>query len=159
MGNIFAGSEIVELGIQIERNGFDFYSTLVTQANNQGAKKIFEFLAAEEEKHIAIFQKILDAVHKYEPAESYPGEYFAYMSALASEHIFTQQDRGKEIAKKITSDREAVELGIGFEKDSIIFYEGMKKVIPQHDYQILDALIAQEQDHLIQLTNLKKSSS
>jgi rubrerythrin len=159
MGNIFAGSEIVELGIQIERNGLDFYTTLVARSSNQRAQKIFEFLAGEEEKHIAIFQKILDSVHKYEPAESYPGEYFAYMSALASEHIFTQQDKGKEIAKKITSDKEAVELGIGFEKDSIIFYEGMKKVVPEHDYQMLDTLIAQEQDHLTQLTNLKKSSS
>ncbi len=28
MGNIFAGSEIVELGIQIEKNGRDFYNTL-----------------------------------------------------------------------------------------------------------------------------------
>ncbi len=32
MGNIFAGSEIVELGIQIEKNGRDFYNTLIKQS-------------------------------------------------------------------------------------------------------------------------------
>ena len=30
MGNIFAGSEIVELGVQIEKNGRDFYQALVS---------------------------------------------------------------------------------------------------------------------------------
>lgn len=28
MGNIFAGSEIVEMGIQIEKNGRDFYNKI-----------------------------------------------------------------------------------------------------------------------------------
>ena len=32
MGNVFAGSEIVELGIQIEKNGKDFYNILVNQS-------------------------------------------------------------------------------------------------------------------------------
>ncbi len=127
MGNIFAGSEIVELGIQIEKNGRDFYNTLTAQSKNPKAADIFKYLAGEEEKHIAVFQKILDKVEKYEPAESYPGEYFAYMNALASEYIFTKENKGKEIAKKTTSDKQAIDLGIGFEKDSIVFYEGMKR--------------------------------
>ena len=157
MSNIFAGSEIVEIGIQIEKNGRDFYNTLVGQFKNQKAKDMFKYLAGEEEKHITAFRKILDSVHKYEPAESYPEEYFAYMNALAKEHVFTQENKGGEIAKNIKSDKEAIESGIGFEKDSIIFYEGMKKVVPENDLKILDELIAQEQDHLKKLSNFKNS--
>lgn len=157
MSNIFAGSEIVEIGIQIEKNGRDFYNTLVGQSKNQKAEDIFKYLAEEEEKHITSFQKILDSVHKYEPAESYPGEYFAYMNALAREHVFTQENKGGEIAKNTKSDKEAIESGIGFEKDSIIFYEGMKKVVPEHDLKIVDELIAQEQEHLRKLSDLKNS--
>jgi rubrerythrin len=77
------------------------------------------------------------------------------MNALASEHVFTQKDKGEEAAKAAKSDREAVEKGIGFEKDSIIFYEGTKKVVPEHDRQIIDELIIQEQGHLRQLSELK----
>jgi len=156
MVNIFAGSEIVELGIQIEKNGRDFYNALVKQSKNQKAKETFRYLAGEEEKHIATFQKILDSVHKYEPPESYPGEYFAYMNALASGYIFTQKHKGDEIAKRTKSDKEAIDLGIGFEKDSILFYEGMKKVVPPYDHKIVDELVAQEQGHLTQLSGLKK---
>jgi rubrerythrin len=156
MGNIFAGSEIVEIGIQIEKNGRDFYNAVARQSKNQKAKGLFQYLAGEEEKHIAVFSKILDAVSKYEPPESYPGEYFAYMNALAGENVFTQKDKGSELAKKVTSDKQAIEMGIGAEKDSIIFYEGMKKAIPDYDLKIIDQLIAQEQDHLRQLSDLNK---
>ena len=155
--NIFTGSEIVELGIQIEKNGRDFYNTLVNQTKNPKAKDKFRYLAGEEEKHIAIFQEILNRVGKYEPPESYPGEYFAYMNALAGEHVFTQKDKGAEIAKNIASDKEAIDTGIGFEKDSIIFYEGMKKVVLEYDHKVIDELIMQEQSHLRQLSDLKKS--
>ncbi len=157
MGNIFAGSEIVEIGIQIEKNGRDFYNAVAGHSKNQKVKDIFAYLAGEEEKHIAVFQKILDSVNKYEPPESYPGEYFAYMNALASEYVFTQKDKGSEMAKKVTGDKEAIDVGIGTEKDSIIFYEGMKKVIPEYDYKVIDELIKQEQEHLRQLTDLKQA--
>jgi rubrerythrin len=156
MMGIFAGSEIVEIGIQIEKNGRDFYNTLVNQSKEQKAKEIFKYLAGEEEKHIAAFQNILDSVHKYEPAEAYPGEYFAYMNALASDYVFTQKDKGEEAAKNTRSDKEAVDLGVGFEKDSILFYVGMKKVVPENDHKVLDKLIMQEQSHLEQLSDLKK---
>ena len=155
MGNIFAGSEVVEIAIQIEKNGKDFYSTLVAQSKNQKAKDIFKYLAGEEEKHITAFQKILDSVKKYEPQEAFPGEYFAYMNSLASEHVFTQKDKGGEIAKTAKDDKKAVELGIGFEKDSIVFYEGMKKVVPEAEVKVIDGLIAQEQGHLRKLSELK----
>lgn len=157
MGNIFAGSEIVELGIQIEKNGRDFYNTLAAQSKNPKAKEIFRYLAAEEEKHIIVFEKILENKDKYQPPQTYPGEYFAYMNALASEYVFTQENKGSQIAKKIKSDKEATDLGIGFEKDSIIFYEGMKKAVPEYDQKTVEELIIQEQGHLRKLVDLKKA--
>jgi rubrerythrin len=157
MGNIFSGSEIVEIGVVIEENGRDFYNELVAKSQSQNAKGIFEYLAGEEEKHITMFQTILDSVQKYEPPEAYPGEYFAYMSSLAGGYVFTQKDKGAEIARNAKDDTEAIEMGIKFEQDSITFYEGMKKVVPEHDHKMVDKLIAQEQEHLKKLSGLKNA--
>jgi len=157
MGSIFAGSEIVELGIEIERNGRDFYNTLVSQSKNQKAGEIFRYLAGEEDKHIKVFQDILNKTEKYEPSGLDTDDYFAYMNALASEYVFTQKDKGEEIAKTIKNDKEAVNMGIGFEKDSIIFYEGMKKAVPEYGLKIINELIMQEQSHLKKLSDLKKT--
>ena len=156
MGNVFSGSEVVEMGIQIETNGRDFYNEVVIRSKDPKAKEIFQFLSAEEEKHITAFRNILDSIQKYEPRESYPGEYFAYMNALVSNYVFTKENAGAEIGKKTKSDMEAIDLGIKFEKDSIIFYEGMKEVVLKGEHEILDGLIKQEQDHLRKLVELKE---
>ena len=101
MANIFSGSEIAGLGVEIEKNGRDFYDTVFSVSKNDAVKKLFKYLSGEEEKHIATFEKILAAAEKYEPAESYTGEYMSYMKALASECVFTKKNKGREIAKKI----------------------------------------------------------
>lgn len=159
MGNMLSGSEIVAIGIQIEKNGRDFYDALVKQAKNKKAGEKFEYLKGEEEKHIKVFQEILEKLPGYEQAESYPGEYVAYMNDLAGNYIFTKKDRGIAAAKNAKTDLEAVEFGIGFEKDSIIFYEGMKKIMPEYDIKVVEELIRQEQTHLRQLFDLKNSLS
>jgi rubrerythrin len=156
MGNVVAGSEVVALGIEIEKNGRDFYNALVTKSKHQKAKELFQYLAGEEERHITAFQNVLDSLKKFEPAESYPGEYFAYMNALAGDYIFTRKNKGQELAKRIKSEKEAVDLGIGFEKDSVIFYEGMVQVVPKDEHDIIDNLIRQELGHLQRLYELKK---
>ncbi len=155
MGNIFTGSEVVELGIQIEKNGRDFYNAVASITQNAKVREAFFFLSSEEEKHIAIFKQILDSTQKYEPAPVYADDYAAYMKALAAEYIFTQKDKGKEIGKSVRNESEAIELGIKFEKDSIIFYGGIKKIIPEFDIKVVDELIVQEQAHLLMLLTLK----
>jgi len=155
MGNIFSGSEIVEIGIQIEKNGRDFYSALAGQSKDLKAKDVFKFLAGEEEKHIKAFQGILEKTVKYEPQGMGADDYYAYMSALAGEHVFTKENKGLELARQIKGDREAVEKGIRLEEDSIVFYEGMKKVVPEYDRKVIDSLISQEEGHLRQLMGMK----
>ena len=156
MGNIFKGREVVEIGIQIEKNGRDFYSKMAARSGEPVARNLFEYLAGEEEKHIAVFQGMLDEMDRYEEPESYPGEYLAYMSDLAGEHVFAGRDKGVEAAKRITDDGQAIDFGIGIEKDSIVFYLGMKRVVSTDDHYILDKLILEEQKHLEQLIGLKK---
>jgi len=157
MGNIFSASEIVEIGIQIEKNGRDFYNALVTQSKDSRAKDIFKYLAGQEEKHIEVFQGILGKTDKYEPQGLDAEQYFTYMDTLAGESVFTRKDKGKELAEKAKSDKEAMDMGISAEKDSIVFYEGMKKIMPFYDQKIVEEIITQEQGHLRQLSELKAS--
>jgi rubrerythrin len=155
MGNIFSGSEIAEIGIQIEKNGRDFYNSLVKKITEKKIQDTLKYLAAQEELHIAMFQQILSSVEKYEPAESYPGEYFAYMSALAKDCVFTRKNTGAQAAESIRNAKDAIDKAIGFEKDSIVFYEGAKKIAPGEGQKIVDELILQEQGHLRQLLEIK----
>jgi len=156
MGNIFSGSEIVDMGVQIEKNGKVFYESLIEKSGNKEAREVFKFLAGEEKRHIETFEKLLEAVGKFEPQETYPGEYYEYMNALAGEYVFTQKEKGAQIAASVKDDVNAVNIGIGFEKDSIIFYDGLKRVVPEYDRKTIEELIKQEKAHLRKLYGLKK---
>lgn len=155
MGNLFSAPEVVEMGIQIEKNGKDFYNGVVNLSKDPNVVKLFEFLATEEEKHVARVEKILSEVRKYEPSEAYPGEYFSYIKTLSEEHVFTKKEKGSDIAKNIKTEKEAIDKGIEFEKSSILFYEAMKKVVLESEQKIIDKLIEEEKEHLKKLISLK----
>jgi len=155
MGNLFSAPEVVEMGVQIEKNGRDFYNGVEKLSKNPKAKELFTFLAGEEEEHIKRFEAILSEVKKYEPSEAYPGEYFAYIKTLSEGHIFTKENKGAEVAKNIKTDKEAMDTGIKFEKDSVVFYEAMKKVVLEGEHKTIDRLIEEEKAHLKKLTDLK----
>ena len=156
MGNIFSASEVVEMGIQIEKNGLDFYNVAKGMAKENKVKELFKYLASQEEEHIKTFEGILSEVKKYEPFEAYPGEYFAYIKTLSEEYVFTKLKAGLKAAKDIKNDKEAVNLAIGFEKDSILFYYAMKNVVLEGEHNTIGRLIEQEQEHLKKLSELKK---
>ena len=157
MGNIFSASEVVQIGIQIEKNGKDFYEALTAGSGNPKARDTFTFLAGEEEKHIKVFEGILDKTEEYVPPESYPGELLVYMKELAAGYIFTREGKGKIVASGVKNDKEATDIAIGFEKDSIIFYEGMKNMVPAYEGKVVDELILQEESHLVKLAELRKT--
>ncbi|MBU1083688.1 MAG: ferritin family protein [Candidatus Omnitrophota bacterium] len=156
MDNKFSGCEIVEMAVQIEKNGKDFYTVLSDITNSPDVGGIFDYLAGAEEKHMEIFRGIFDGACGYEPAEAYPGEYFAYIKALAGQYVFTVKDKGKELGKSVKSLEEGIELAIGFEKDSILFYEEVKKNVPKGSEGMVEGIITEEKAHLRQLLGLVK---
>ena len=156
MGVKFTGSDIVEMGIQIEKNGKEYYEEVFKCSKSEQAKKIFKYLGEEEVDHIKYFEKLLSSVEKEEIAESYPGEYHEYMEHLAGLHIFTKEGAGKEAACKIRSDKEALQTAVTFEKDSILFYYEMKNFISDKDKKVLEEIIKEEQKHLSKILILIK---
>jgi rubrerythrin len=156
MGNILSGSEVVELGIQIEKNGRDFYNTLAQQATDPKAQEVFKFLSREEEKHIKVFEGILGKTQRFEPQGLDAEDYYSYLTTLAGEYIFTRKDKGIEPAHLIKNDLDAIEKAVGFEKESIIFYSGIKMIVHDYDQGIVETLIIQEEHHLRQLLDIKR---
>jgi len=156
MAEFFKAAEIMDIAVQIEKNGFAFYSEVTKQAKNFSVKEVFDYLTKAEKQHILDFESLAKGLEKYEPAEAYPGEYNLYMQALAGENVFTKDDAMKTLAKKASWVNEAIEIGIGFEKDSIIFFSEMNKFVPESAGKTIDDLIEQEKEHLRKLLDLKK---
>ena len=156
MSIAFSGSELVNIAIGIERSGVIFYDTLVKSTKNVATRDVFQNLADVEREHIQIFQNILTEAEKYQIPEAYAAEYAAYLQALVDNAVFTDDFITSELATKTSSDIEALELAINAEKDTILFYYGMKEITPKSALSTLNKIITEEKRHLRQLSELKK---
>ena len=156
MSIAFSGSELVNIAIGIERRGVIFYDTLVKSTKNAATRDVFQNLADVERDHIQIFQNILTEAEKYQIPEAYAAEYAAYLQALVDNAVFTDDFITSELATKTSSDIEALELAINAEKDTILFYYGMKEITPKSALSTLNKIITEEKRHLRQLSELKK---
>ncbi|MFN3966259.1 MAG: ferritin-like domain-containing protein [Endomicrobiia bacterium] len=152
----FKASELVEFAIQIEKNGEAFYLAVSKKTKSQEIKEAFIYLAQEEVRHRKIYEGLLKTVENYQPREIYPEEYFQYLRAYADQHIFVKNNEIEEKASKVKSDIEAIDIALGFEKDSILFYIEMRNFVPDNEKPIIDKIIEEEHRHYTKLTEVKK---
>ena len=152
----FSGTELINIAIGIERRGIAFYDIMARSTKNAVAADTFQYLANMERQHIQIFQDMLGEADKYQPAETYAGEYAAYLQALVDSAVFTDDMVTSEMTTQADSSIEAMELAIGAEKDSILFYYEMRDIMPQRAQLTVNKIITEEKSHLRLLSELKK---
>lgn len=157
MRNAFNPQEILKIAINIEENGKRFYGALEAKAKDQRLKTACKYLKEQEEMHRQTFEKMLGNIGEYIIHEFAPGEYEAYLRAIATEYIFTQELIAKKIVGDFSSDLEAVEFGIFVEKESILTYSALREYILVGKQEVLDKIISEERKHLVGLINLKGS--
>ncbi len=157
MSITFSGSELINIAIGIERRGIAFYDIMAKSTKNDVARDVFQYLADMERGHIQTFQEMLSEADKYQfSAAGAEEEYTAYLQSLVDSAVFSEEMATSETVTRAESDVEAIELAIGAEKDSILFYYEMKEIMPQRAQSTVNKIIAEEKAHLRQLSELKK---
>ena len=152
----FTSEEIINLAIDIERRGIAFYDTMARSTESSALSSAFQFLVNMERQHVQIFLGMRTEAGGSLALENYTAEHSAYLDALAASAVFTDDMVTSEMATKINSDIEALELAISAEKDSILFYYELRDIMPQTSHSLLSQIISEEKAHLRQLSQLKK---
>ena len=153
---VFEASDIVEVAIRIEENGINFYKFAEQIAKQEEAKKLFAHLAQAEVTHKKTFESIFAKMEKYNPPESYAGEYSAYLRSYVDNNIiFTKEAMDKELSN-IKDTIAAFDFAIKRELDSILYYHEIKKLVPVTQHKVLEQIIEEERKHFMALTEMKK---
>lgn len=155
MGIFFSGSELVNIAVEIEKNGLAFYSALAQRATTVASKQVFTYLAEQEEKHRALFEGMVEGAGK-QPLDVLSEDYDAYLKALVDSIIFTGVKGAVAKAAQSRDEAEALEIGIKAEKDSILFYQEMRELVRRRDRDTVAEIINEERSHLSRLTGLRK---
>jgi len=155
----FTGKEIFEMAIRIEENGRRYYTDAADAAGSESLRTLFRALAEEEAEHIRTFKDLkllLVGAEKDRSFDPYAAEAALYLDALADSRVFTEADEGARLARGVVNEKDAVEVAIGMEKDSLLFYHELSAMVREKDAAVLENLITQERDHLRRLTELSR---
>jgi rubrerythrin len=159
MANLFLASEIVAMNVTEEHNGYEFYQALSRSAKTQELREAASRIAQQEKRHEERFRKWLAELEPHQPVESYPGEYDAYVKALLRHRTFPDEDAARKMALEAETDLRAVEVALQMEKNTLLLLQELRKHCPERDLAFVDATVREEEDHLIELTELRDQLS
>jgi rubrerythrin len=148
----FNADEILEIAVQIERNGARFYRKAAELVQEATVRKLFQDLAAWEDGHERAFTTMrADLTQQEREPRVFDPEHETsmYLRAMADGHVF---DARVDPANTLTGQESVADIlrmAIGQEKDSIIFYTGLKEMISQTaGRERIEEIIKEEMGHI-----------
>jgi len=124
---LFSFSEVIDLAVQIEKNGEQTYLTAMDHITDLGLKQLLEWIAAEENHHAKWFADLKAAAEIIEDDESIR----EMNETLVRDYLGDQSFSLKEVDFSIVKDpSELIQIFIEFEKDTILFYDILVAFVP-----------------------------
>ena len=146
MTNEFNAKDIFEIAIKIEQNGAKFYRDAAKQTKEETHKQFLLELASMEDDHEKTFinlQKELKNNEIFSTTFDPDDENILYLKALADTRVFFEKEQPDNSFQSILTT------AIQAEKDSIVFYLGMKELVPAKLGQSkIDTIIKEEMGHI-----------
>ena len=160
----FNSDEIFEIAEQIERNGAVFYRSAAELFSDAAVGNILLDLAAMEDQHEKTFAAMRAELSAGDPVKIVfdPDNQAAlYLQAVADGKVFNLKEGPSALLPDGVTVEEVLETAIGIEKESVVFYTGMKEIVPGNlGREKIDFIIKEEIGHITnlraQLAELKK---
>ncbi|MBU4318995.1 MAG: ferritin family protein [Proteobacteria bacterium] len=142
----FNADEVFQMAEELERNGADFYRTAATKVSDPKQKDLLNRLAEMEvdhEKRFSELRKSLSGKEKTQTIFDPDDDSAGYLKALADTRVFFKKELD------FSSMQQILKGAIEAEKDSIVFYLGMKKVVPDDlGNPRIESIIEEEMGHI-----------
>ena len=156
MAERFNADEIFEIAEQIERNGAKFYRRASEVAADPKAHDLLAMLADMELRHEKTMQAMREDLWRENP--EWLGDFFnldaaneaaQYLQAVADGRIFDLTADPASLVGDDSSLADILTTAIGLEKDTIVFYLGIKEAVPDAlGKEKMDAIIFEEMSHV-----------
>jgi rubrerythrin len=154
---LFRASEILDMAVQIERQGTDFYEKCAEVSQDNRIRDVLELLAEQERNHAQVFSDMKEGLDDYVLPESYPGETRSYLDSFVRDKVFAGPEQAVERSRKISDPFAVVDLALEVEKSSILFYSGMRQVVRPSEHDAIERVIGEEHNHIRRLLALRRT--
>lgn len=153
---VFNADEVLQMAERIEENGVIFYTRAAVHW--PAFQDTFSRLANQEKEHRARFAKMraeLSAAEREATTYDPDQENSLYLQAMADREVFQLAQRPPADWEGLNTLADLVNFALGIEKDSIVFYVGLKALVPKEiGADRIDLIIKEEFKHIAVLRKL-----
>ncbi len=156
----FRIDEVFEIAVEMERRKTSFYRRSARSTRSKGTRELLLELADMEEEHRRLFSSFRDKVKKTaeKKADTARDEHadpflFGWISGVVLDGLSGTDDLGES-----ESLEEILTFAVAMEKDSVVFYTGLKDAVAsRRDREYVDNIIHEEMGHLTLLSDQLRS--
>lgn len=152
---MFTTDDLFDIAINMEVNGGAVYRAAASRVTRTDLKEMIQWMADEENRHRKWFEeqkgKLKKDIDEQKLKEMVPDAFQEMMGEKALSLDDTDFSR-------ITGTRELLETFIGFEEDTVMFYEMLEMFITDDSVKDgLDRILKEERNHVRQLRDKIRS--
>ncbi|MDY6984825.1 MAG: ferritin family protein [Candidatus Thermoplasmatota archaeon] len=149
---MYSSEEVIELAVNVETNGERFYSESARRAEGD-LKKIFEFLAKQEDLHKLKFESL----RKYAKDFILPRDWEEiepYLNVIVESTFFMGNEKSFKRAMGAKDSVEALEFALQFEKDTLLFFNEIVEISGEQSEKVVNEIIGEEKKHIEMISEL-----
>ncbi len=136
--------DAIKTAIQMEKDGYSFYKKAAAQTNSDMGKTIFEGLAADEQMHLDVFEKMFEET----VSNAEWKDLVLSSKKYAKIPVFPKDLKEIEGDNPNSSELDALRIAMDSEKEAIEYYSKIKENLNDSEViKIIDEIIEQEKNH------------
>jgi rubrerythrin len=150
--------EAVMLGVQLEDDGYAFYSRVAEAAMDHRVKNLFSHLAEAEIEHKRVIREEIEPMFAPEWYRDEDQEMMAeYLRSVEKQPVFPAPDKAIEFARSMKDAHRAIDIGILAEERARDYFAFLRDATQDQDGKdAFHRLHLEEIKHLELLLNLRK---
>jgi rubrerythrin len=153
MGTVFRIGELLDFAMEKEDQSYALYKELSEKIEKQELKELFTQLMNDERRHKDTYSAMLSSAEgERTPGVREEDDYGMYLKTLIDE----QRSLSASPPVRVENMAAVLDYAINREKDSVLFYVGLKEYLPRKDRETVEKIIKEEGRHVVKVSQLKK---
>ncbi|HOC95255.1 MAG TPA: ferritin family protein [Candidatus Cloacimonadota bacterium] len=158
----YSVNEIIEMAVQIERNGYAFYNEAAQRKDlDDDSRNFIIWLRDAELDHEKTFLRLRDEIDNMILELSTDWDMVAaYLKTIVESRIFNSEDSAIRKAAEAKDLMGVIDNAITFEKDTLLYFHAISDGISNDKAKTaLRRIINEEVSHVLKLNDFKKKLS
>lgn len=136
--------DAIKTAIQMEKNGYAFYMKAAAQTSSNMGRTIFEGLAADEQRHLDVFQKMFED----KVGQSEWNDLINSSKKYANIPIFPTDLKDVTGMDSDSTEIDALRMAMDSEKEAIDYYTKIEENLDNQELKnVINEIIEQEKNH------------